>query len=244
MYYNSLLLSIPKQWKVILKTRESKQAFRPKNHNNLDEQIQVGKIKCKDLYWHFLTNKSLPPTCYIKWESDYCYANLDWKIINITPYKCARDTELQSTQYQIIHRFFPCNYILYKWVKSDTNTCYLCNEIDTLEHTLVHCENVKDFWKYLKKMLKLVTGTTLQFGTLDIIFGLPNSENDNILMVFNFIILLAKSYIKTCRRNKTRAHLYFQLLLKDIVLLEKQILLGNGHVDDFENNWRFLLENL
>ena len=49
------------------------------------------------------------PTSLEKWEELYYYVDFNWEHIFQLPYLTATETSLQSMQYQIIHRFFPCN---------------------------------------------------------------------------------------------------------------------------------------
>ena len=119
LYLNRLKAAIPKKWLEIIKstelflfqsiTAENQEITNIKVRIN-NKSISLNNVKCNDLYWSEIINKGQRPTSYFKWESEYYYATFDWTQINMIPYKCARETSLQSLQYQIIHRFYPCRY--------------------------------------------------------------------------------------------------------------------------------------
>ena len=75
----------------------------------------------------------------------------DWKDIFSQPYVAARETKLQSLQYRIIHRIFPCKKWLYIHKVAESPTCNLCNTIEDIVHCLVDCIRVKEFWIDLQK---------------------------------------------------------------------------------------------
>ena len=115
-----------------------------------NKYVELRKATCRQFYWAEIKIISERPTCYFKWESEYFFADFDWDLINIIPYECTSDTHLQSMQYKIIHRYFPCKYQLNKWNIEDSNRCTYCQEIDTLSHYFVECESVRSFWNSLK----------------------------------------------------------------------------------------------
>ena len=85
----------------------------------------------------------------------------------------------------------------------------------------------------------------INFGPLDILFGVPNYQNSLEFSVLNFIILYAKMFIKNSKENQKVSVFYeFQIDLKERILLEQQILYSNGKQDVFDQKWNTLLENL
>ena len=89
---------------------------------------------CKDIYWEFIHKRSCKPAGAEKWEDIYYFIDFDWKYIYSLPYHVARETHLQSMQYQILNHFIPCKYALKVWNK-DSELCNVCNTSDTIEHS-------------------------------------------------------------------------------------------------------------
>ena len=249
MYYNSLIAAIPKQWLNKIKLKTLKEIIRPTGpHLTIlinKKLVKIDELKCSDIYWSEVHKKSERPTSYEKWETEYYYINFDWEHINQTPYNCARETSLQSLQYQIINRYFPCGEMLHIWKIKPNNLCDTCQKFDTLQHYFVDCPKVKLFWNCLKTWFKYNFDFVINFGPLDILFGIPNYLKNLELDVFNFIILYAKMYIKQCKENKKATEFYeFQIDLKERILIEQQILYSNGKKNLFDQKWNKLLENL
>ena len=120
---------------------------------NIDEELF--SISCKEFYNEFVVCKYERPTAMYTWEEFYYYANFDWKILFKIPYIVARETNLQSLQYQIINRYIPCYANLKLWGKESSNKCPLCNEVDTIEHFFFQCLSVDCIWTFLKKLFQI-----------------------------------------------------------------------------------------
>ena len=188
LLYNGLRSSILRRWLDLLATTndidkfivEKPQTLMVKLNNN--KYVEFRKVTCRQFYWGEIKIISERPTCYFKWESEYFFADFDWDAINIIPYECTSDTYLQSIQYKIIHRYFPCKYQLNTWNVEDSNKCTYCLEIDTLSHYFVECESVCGFWNSLKAWFLRTFEFCIKFTVLDILLGIPNhGKNKDII---------------------------------------------------------------
>jgi len=70
----------------------------------------------------------------MKWKELYYFVDFDWKNIFALPYEITSETSLQSMQYQIIIRYFPCKSFVGLWNNDIDTKCTLCNDEETLEH--------------------------------------------------------------------------------------------------------------
>ena len=61
---------------------------------------------------------------------------------------------LQSLQFKIIHRHFPCNYRLHLWNIVEDSKCTYCNVVDTLSHYFAECQVVKGTCKMISKQIQ------------------------------------------------------------------------------------------
>ena len=250
LLYNGLVSAIPHKWKNIIK--EYNATF--PNIRNKDDKLYVilnkekktlDKLTHRDVYWSEIHNKSLRPTVFYKWESEFYFAEFDWKVLNIIPYECARETSLQSLQYTITNRFFPCNYQLHLWNIKMSNVCDYCENVDTVDHFFYYCEHVHLFWKYLKNWVHKSFKVVIGFKALDILLGLPNYNRDVYIDILNFVILYGKYYIKICRQNVKNIDLYrFLVMLKERMYVEKYIYHCQNKNDVFDKRWSILLNKL
>ncbi len=224
MLYNSIKDAFPNTWKKRMKTSY------PLNIVTITSLLvktyervkKLSDVTTKDVYWTFISKITQPPTSNAKWEEIYPNCNFDWKQIFITPYRLIRDTNIQSLQYRIIHRFFPCNYTLNKWYTEHSSKCSKCCKSDTLEHYFVDCEKLKYFWSSFVKWWLNISKINLKLSTLDIVFGIPNENSDVIIDLANYCILLAKSFIYNMKKNLQECNFCeFLIHLKTILEYEK-----------------------
>ena len=130
-------------------------------------------------------------------------------------------------------------------IKNLDTTCETCHKFDTLQHYFVDCPVVKLFWSCPKSWFKYNVDFVINFGPLDILFGIPNYLKYLELDVLNLIILYANMYIKQHKENKKVTEFYeFQIDLKERILIKQQMLYSNGKKKIFDQKWNKLLENL
>ena len=85
-----------------------------------------------------------------------------FKDLNTTSYSevclltrmCVSNNFIKDLQYQIIHRFLPTNYLLYRMGKVESNRCSLCQiQCETIPHLLYECVNVNVLWRFMEQEL-------------------------------------------------------------------------------------------
>ena len=210
-----------------------------------DTDKDIATLKCKDYYNEEIYKIRTRPTSYTKWEEQYYYANFEWQDIAKIPYDCARETLLQSLQFQIINRYFPCNEKLHLWGKREDSACVLCGMVDTLEHYFIECSAIKIFWNSFKLWWRANFNFAINFGALDILLGIPNPNQLNEIRVLNFCILLAKAYVKKCKNKQQSIFFYeYQIELKERIVVEEYIYKLNNCEEKFNNDWECLVQSL
>ena len=161
------------------------------------------------------------------------------------PYECTTETYLQSLQYKIIHRYFPCNYNLKLWNIRDNNRCSYCDEIDSLSHYFAKCHTVRLFWKSLKSWFLRIFQFIIKFTPLDILLGIPNHGKHIDITNLNFVILFAKNHIYNCKKNSMPVDFYsFQVKLKSRMLIEEYRSKMYNRTLEFEEKWSVLADSL
>ena len=241
MAYNALKSSIPQLWRKQIKNPTT---FVDKSNENqlllhinkIEKPLQL--LRCKDFYWEYIRKKTVAPKCISKWEENYFYVEFDWRYIFTLPYTVARETYLQSLQYQIINRFIPCKYMLKIWNKEESDLCQNCNETDTIEHLFVKCQKVMPFWNSFNQWFQNKMEININLHTLDILFGIINLNEDDILNTLNFCILFAKSFIYDCyKTDKECAFALFKHKLKSRLDTECVIMKLRGNENMFHTKW-------
>ncbi len=113
-----------------------------KEHNNLifinNRLVDLEKCKCNEFYWHILKLNIKTPHVVYQWQQIFQpLENVDndfWKSIYKMSFKTARDTQIQSFQFQIIPRTIACNEWLNNLTNKSTNKCNFCEHTDSIIH--------------------------------------------------------------------------------------------------------------
>ena len=216
MDYNSLIHAIPAEWKRSVIGTTPPEDLKSNGEIYIVNSSHIKILKdmySKDFYWNFIEKIRKKPKAEEKWNKYIEMENDNWSDYHIAPYIITRDTALQSMQYKIIHRFYPCNYTLSVWYKDKSSKCNYCDQVDYLEHYFYECGSVHSFWCSLQKWWKNSFGVNFALDAKVVLFGLYNPDSDNVLNAINYCILLAKWYIAECRRNSSDLDLYNYLKL-------------------------------
>lgn len=248
MEYNSILNSIPKKWKQTLRKQQI-----PQNAISNTEPLclkvrtiekPIAKLTNKDLYSSLLKSEySKSPKCVTKWEEEFGN-ELEWKKIH-TAAKVDTKAKIQSFQYAIIHRFFPCGLYLSKWLKNSSPYCSICNQyqIDTISHYFYTCQGTHSLWTDLENWLNRCFSThniTIKMNCKDIILGF--SEPGRHIELLNFITLQAKWFIY-CKKINSEFITFREFLqvLKNRLKIEKYIYTLKDKGKLFMKNFEIIL---
>lgn len=87
--------------------------------------------------------------------------------------------------------------------------CLYCNEVDTLEHYFVYCDQSKDLWKEVEKIVQSALKLKMNRTVLEILLGIP-CEKYTLHQVLNLIMLISKQFIYS---RKKQANAMFRTLL-------------------------------
>jgi transposase len=81
--------------------------------------------------------------------------------------------------------------------------------------------------------------------TYEILFGIPNDEQDAIINQFNYILLMARHHIYKRKKAGQKPDLYMLLVdCKNHLMLEHKIMAEKSESDKFKKKWNELYENL
>jgi hypothetical protein len=127
-----------------------------------------------------------------------------WKLIYTNDKYVTEDNHIRNFQFKITHRLLACNYNLNIWKIRTDNICNYCQEVDTIEHFLVNCNNTYIFWRQIFNWWAASFKVWFQVDTYELLFGVPNEKNEPIVNQINFIILYGKYYIYKNKKKNTR----------------------------------------
>jgi hypothetical protein len=240
MEYCSLKNSIPKEWierlknnKLSVETKEMEKSFHE----------YVAKLQSSKVYWKMIVKYIKTPTAIEQWISEFpFFDDTDFKAIFMLPAYTTKDTKLHCFQYKILHRIFPCNYLLTKWKIKNDIACSYCNLPDTIEHYFYECCECKTFWLFVENWFRKISNVYIPLRITNILFGIPFKQSqDKMLITLNFIILHGKWYLYMCKREqKCIFTLSFLKYLKHVLKIEKEINIVRKTEHEFDETWSFI----
>ena len=234
LFYNTLVASIPKEWKTKLKTENI----------NIQRREKLLFQSLKKKQWNkYLYRKQFQnePNSNVKHEEKWADIlndiQLDWKNIYLTPIRATIDTKLRDFQYKFIMRIIPTNTYLFKCKISNSNLCDLCNRnIETVKHLFWECEHSQHFWSQLKTFLS-EQNINIDMNYKLICFGKQNNKSNEHLV--NFIILSAKYFIFKNKYAKTIPNFQcFKNFLYKRIEIEKCIALEKDKLEQHMLKWQ------
>ena len=209
-----------------------------------DTVSDIFQTTTKKIYDHLTYKRYVRPTALNKWLGVFEIVEEDWKDIFKQPYFATRETKLQSLQYKIIHRIFPCKKWLHIQTVADTPYCDFCdNEVDDIVHYFFGCSTLNNLWSHLERWWNRTADYQVKVTPKHIIFGFyyDNESFSNV----NYVLLLAKWYIKCQRYHERHIDFYsFLSVLKQHLLTEKYICTSSNKMHLFNKKWSTILENL
>ena len=126
--------------------------------------------------------------------------------------------------------------MLKKWGIKDSDKCSLCGqEIETLSHLFVLCEQVQDFWIQVETLMGKYDNEKINFAVERV---LCNKLVDNPGKIQNFICLLAKQYIYSKRCLLQNIEYYeFVAKVRRIKAMEKYNATQSNKLGIFKRKW-------
>ena len=204
------------------------------------------EVDTKTIYWHFINKFSQRPTSELKWreKAQLDISEEEWAFIYKLPFSLVRDTRIQMFQYKITHRILACKRNLFLWKIEPNDLCSICSQqVDTIEHHLVTCNKVANFWAQVFNWLKASLKVSFPVGTYERLFGLPNDTNDILINQVNYILMMARYYIYKMKQQGKDFELFLFLLdCKFNLHTEYEIRAASSGFDKFKKGWHNLIE--
>jgi hypothetical protein len=231
-------------WKDKIKKSNEHLGFHPPNDYSIkidNKLTDIEQIPTREIYCQINIDNIKPATSKSRWIELYIemdFENLYWELIYETPFKLTKNAKVQMTQYKIIHRILAVNHNLKKWDKIDDETCDYCSEIDTIEHFLYQCPKTTKLWEAIQTWWKTNFDFKIDISVLEIIFGLPNENNDKTINLYNYIILYAKYYIYVTKKKGKPLFIFdFLLTIKKELTYKKERLAELNQTHKFNDIW-------
>jgi hypothetical protein len=142
-------------------------------------------------------------------------------------YKLTRNTKMISFNFKITHRTLAVGEKLKTWKIQESDLCEECKKTETIEHFLVECPSTLIFWKHVFNWWGSMSQVKFPILTYEIIFGIPNESEENIIENFNYLLLCGNYYVYKSKLRKEKLDTYKFLLecktrlIQDITILDE-----------------------
>lgn len=193
-------VSLPGHWRTLIKD-SAQSSFTPNLRltTSVGSRVDVENTSPRRLYSMLIVNRIQPVAAQVKWNLEFTPSHdipceEYWDSIYRSPYRCSRETKLQSFQFKLLHRILPCNKYLRNIRIKDSDLCEYCAVTDTLSHFLFYCQKVTVFWESICNWFYQETNLDLaQVTCNEFLFGLPKEAPNS--KTVNIILLNVKFYI-------------------------------------------------
>ena len=89
--------------------------------------------------------------------------------------KSTLEVKLKELLFKIYHNIYPTNVILQKIGIKNTNKCDFCQEVDFIDHSLVNCIQLRQYWVLVLDYIQNETNISVPNTTTNKLFGLKNT---------------------------------------------------------------------
>ena len=203
-------------------------------------KANIKELTNKKIYEALTFNETVVPSAENKWVEYYPFlGKINWCVIYSLCHTVTTNSKLRSLQYSIVHRIFCCNYNLYLWKITESSVCWYCNQVDTLEHYFFYCDQSRDIWKEVEKIVQSALKLKINFTVLEILLGIPCSKYTTH-HTLNLLMLFTKQFIYS---QKNRGDAMFPTLLFrnlkrkceiEIFLLKSNPSTSSNYLEDWE----------
>ena len=200
--------AFPKCWleKLSILNNQYDDAFDPEEiETSVGECINVTCTRARNYYSLFLEKKKVNFFTFKFWQR---WLNLpesfSWKDILYFKFKRIKDNRIKQFNFRFLHRILPSRDNLYKWKIVNSNQCGTCNEIETIDHFLFYCKQVKVYWKIISRMIYFIFEEEIIISMKMLLIGyrLENPKFDLINVMINFAqFTVYNHYIKYSLKN-------------------------------------------
>lgn len=121
------------------------------------------------------------------------------------PHKYCISNKTKEVHFKILHKIYPVNDTVAKYMNVD-NSCSFCgNEDETLIHLFFQCEKTNNFWNRLYLHIGKHLDSSKSFQLKDIIcYYKEDKASTSINYIVNFFILFGKFFIHKQKFSKSQ----------------------------------------
>jgi hypothetical protein len=121
-----------------------------------------------------------------------------------------------------------------KYKMTESDLCPRCGQIETVSHLLWECANVKIVWNEYNAFMSKVGQEQELVRSYNSIYTAGNKPSTNIIKIKLIQELIQKERLTHWNSGK------MEILVSDLIKMDKYIALKNHEMDRFNKKWKFV----
>ena len=137
-------------------------------------------------------------------------------------------------QFKLVH-----DKMLFKIGISDTPNCLYCNNLETIEHMYIECDNVVQLWRNTEIWVRQLYNPQFKISDIEKCFGEKCNK-----YVKHVIIISVKDVIYQKRKSGNQMLLpdVKKSLLRNLHILRSLEIITRNNTEVFDNNWEIFID--
>lgn len=212
------------------------------NVPNLKVVLDLENYICRNYYQHLIKRKYEKPKQWNKLCQEFDLTEDQLSRVYLLPFRVACEPYIRSFQYKVLNYILYTKDRLFKIGYIQDPYCTFCKvNQETSNHILFECPVSKFFWNTVTDNILYRLGSCCCLSLTNVIIGFLQEEMD----LLNYIVILGKTYLWTCRRKEIKPNFeHFKKLLEIKYETEKYIALKNNEKNLFYKKWKLFEENI
>ena len=184
--------ALPQDWTLRINSQDTPEApdlqprFAIKSSNPSNPPTDILTCKTRTFYCQLLKDQQTTIPAIEHWNQNLqpqpTLNAKQWKTL-YPPLNCNKHGDVN---WKIAHRVLPTALSLNKTGVHANPNCHRCGTTDTLEHALLDCPTVVNFWSKIQEYIDKITDHKLSVSTKIKILGRCKKENDNLEPLHTF----------------------------------------------------------
>ncbi len=212
--YNSLISSIPSEWKTIISNSPNAKITTLVPDHLYEEILSSNKVN-RTVYKTLINKLHIEISSEQRWTRELnITSSMPWPKIYSIPFSVTMEVKMREFQFKILHRILPTNIFLKLCKIIESDKCYFCNaEPETFRHLFYECPVVQKLWTDIVTLLNPHLDIFPSLNLFSILFGIDLRVNHRLI---NHIILIVKRYIyvSKCVERNLCVNDFLQMLKK------------------------------
>ena len=114
-------------------------------------------MKTKQYYSVLLKQKLMEPDVLNIWQRTLSLpSDFDWTPVLVFKFCEIKDNKIKQLNFKCLHKLLPSRMNLCKWKITNDYNCEICHMLETTQHMMLDCKNIKLFWKIISHIIYYV----------------------------------------------------------------------------------------